>query len=71
MKLTLVRRVENDDGNSVTILPKKGTAVIEIGTECAVVSISFTRPNDLRALAGHLSAVADEVQRYQQGAGNG
>lgn len=61
---TLVRRVDSPDGHTVTVLPKPGLVVVELGTDTAVVQIPFTDANDLRAIAGHLMAEADQLQRY-------
>lgn len=67
LKMPLTRKVENDSGNAVTIVPQRnGTADIEVGSDTAYVRLSFSDPNALRALAGHLLAVADEVQQQRQ-----
>lgn len=63
----LTRKVENEHEHSVTVWPEQGKAELEVGTDTSYIRIEFTDPNALRALAGHLAAVADEVQRYQQG----
>lgn len=69
--IPLNRRVENDDGHAVTIIPRreKRTAEIEVGTDTSYVRLAFRDPNALRSIAGHLMAVADEVQRHQQEVG--
>lgn len=65
--LPLTRRVENTDGNSLTIIPKDKQVIVELGSEWAVIQLPFDNPNDLRAIAGHLMAEADELQRNQAG----
>lgn len=67
IKLPVNRRVDNDEGHAVTIVPRvNGTAEIEVGSDTAYVRLSFSDPNALRAIAGHLLAVADEVQQRKQ-----
>lgn len=65
--IPLNRKVANGDGNSITIIPRNKAVAVEVGTDTAYIQIGFTEPNDLRALAGHFAAVADELQRNQQG----
>lgn len=67
--LPLIRKVANDHDHTVTVWPEGAKAALEVGTDEAYIRIEFTDPNALRALAGHLAAIADDVQRYQQGAG--
>ena len=63
---TIDRVVENDSGHSVRVLIRNKVAAVEIGTDTGHIQIPFTNPNDLRAIAGHISAVADELQRKLQ-----
>lgn len=64
--LPLIRRVENEHAQSVTIIPRGSYTEVEIGTDTAYVRIKFDDPNALRAMAGHMSTVADEMQRFRQ-----
>lgn len=69
--IPLNRRVENDDGHAVTIIPRRDRRVaeIEVGTDTSYVRLAFSDSNAIRAIASHLMAVADEVQRQQQEVG--
>lgn len=64
--IPLTRRVDSDTGASITILPRAGAADIEVGTDISYTRISFTDPNALRAIAGHLLAVADDMPSLAQ-----
>ena len=63
----LVRLVANDQGHTVTVRGSSGSVAIETGTDTAVVAVSFTEPNLLRAIAGHLVTEADRLQQDQGG----